>query len=163
MRVGAREAFAYQSVKLVLLANGERYAVDFNKFCQVMSYIYLKYCPVPLSQLSPLLTHIRTCSLWLYGQRYWVMLNADFILQTYPQAPTTAGKSANGLKQDIFDLLGLRRIRYSPRGRFRRREYSSTSLSFRQGPLRRSLNSWRICCSLVFPVFPSMTSWTSSW
>jgi hypothetical protein len=31
MRVGARECFAYQLVKLVLLANGNRYEVDSNK------------------------------------------------------------------------------------------------------------------------------------
>jgi hypothetical protein len=30
MRVGAREGFAYHSVKLVLLANGNRYEVDSN-------------------------------------------------------------------------------------------------------------------------------------
>jgi hypothetical protein len=32
MRVGAREGFAYNSVKLVLLANGNRYEVDYNTF-----------------------------------------------------------------------------------------------------------------------------------
>jgi hypothetical protein len=32
MRVGAREGFAYHSVKLVLLANGNRHEVDFNMF-----------------------------------------------------------------------------------------------------------------------------------
>jgi hypothetical protein len=32
MRVGAREGFAYQSVKLVLLANVNRYEVDSNTF-----------------------------------------------------------------------------------------------------------------------------------
>jgi hypothetical protein len=30
MRVGAREGFAFHLVKLVLLANGNRYEVDFN-------------------------------------------------------------------------------------------------------------------------------------
>ncbi len=30
MRVGARKGFVYQSVKLVLLANGDRYEVDSN-------------------------------------------------------------------------------------------------------------------------------------
>jgi hypothetical protein len=30
--VGAREGFAYRSVKLVLLANGNRYEVDSNTF-----------------------------------------------------------------------------------------------------------------------------------
>ncbi len=30
MRVGARESLAYHSVKLVLLANGDRYEVDSN-------------------------------------------------------------------------------------------------------------------------------------
>ncbi len=32
MRVGAREGFAYHSVKLVLLANDSRYEVDSNTF-----------------------------------------------------------------------------------------------------------------------------------
>jgi hypothetical protein len=32
MRVGACKSFAYHSVKLVLLANGERYEVDSNTF-----------------------------------------------------------------------------------------------------------------------------------
>jgi hypothetical protein len=32
MRVGARGGFAYQSVRLVLLANGDRYEVDPNTF-----------------------------------------------------------------------------------------------------------------------------------
>jgi hypothetical protein len=32
MRVGARESFAYHSVKLVLLANVDRYEVDTNTF-----------------------------------------------------------------------------------------------------------------------------------
>jgi hypothetical protein len=32
MRVGALEGFAYLSVKLVLLANGDRYEVDSNTF-----------------------------------------------------------------------------------------------------------------------------------
>ncbi len=32
MRVGARERFAYHSVKLVLLGNGNRYEVDSNTF-----------------------------------------------------------------------------------------------------------------------------------
>jgi hypothetical protein len=30
MRVGARKGFAYHSVKLVLLANGNRYDLDFK-------------------------------------------------------------------------------------------------------------------------------------
>ncbi len=32
MRFGAREGFAYRSVKLVLLGNGNRYEVDLNTF-----------------------------------------------------------------------------------------------------------------------------------
>jgi hypothetical protein len=32
VRVGAREGFAYNSVKLVLLANGNNYEVDSNAF-----------------------------------------------------------------------------------------------------------------------------------
>jgi hypothetical protein len=32
MRLGACEVFAYHSVKLVLLVNGNKYEVDFDKF-----------------------------------------------------------------------------------------------------------------------------------
>jgi hypothetical protein len=32
LRVGAREVFVYHSVKLILLANSNRYAIDFNMF-----------------------------------------------------------------------------------------------------------------------------------
>jgi hypothetical protein len=32
MRVGARESFAFHAVKLVLIANGNWYEVDFNTF-----------------------------------------------------------------------------------------------------------------------------------
>jgi hypothetical protein len=32
MRVGVREGFAYNSLKVVLLANGNRYEVDSNAF-----------------------------------------------------------------------------------------------------------------------------------
>jgi hypothetical protein len=37
MRVGACEGFAYHSVKLVLLANGNRYEDDFNTFFLVLN------------------------------------------------------------------------------------------------------------------------------
>ncbi len=48
MRVGACDGFAYHSIKLVLLANGNRCEVDHNTLVQVVkSCIYLKYCPVP--------------------------------------------------------------------------------------------------------------------
>ncbi len=40
MRVGAREGFAYHSVKLVLLANGDRYKVDFNTFFLSVKVLY---------------------------------------------------------------------------------------------------------------------------
>ncbi len=30
LRVGAREGFSYHSVKLILLANGDRYDVDYS-------------------------------------------------------------------------------------------------------------------------------------
>ncbi len=47
MRVGARKGFAYHSVKLVLLANGNRYVFDYNTFFLVVKpSIRLKYCPV---------------------------------------------------------------------------------------------------------------------
>jgi hypothetical protein len=48
MRVGACEGFAYHSVELVLLANGNRYEVDSNTFFQVVKpSIHLKNCPFP--------------------------------------------------------------------------------------------------------------------
>ncbi len=48
MRVGACEGLAYHLGKLVSLANGSRYEVDFNTFFQaVKPPIHLKYCSVP--------------------------------------------------------------------------------------------------------------------
>ncbi len=48
MRVGAREGFAYHSVKLVLLANGNRYEVYSNAAILVVkSSIHSKCCTVP--------------------------------------------------------------------------------------------------------------------
>jgi hypothetical protein len=41
LRVGAREGFAYHSVKLVLLANGNRYEVDSNTFSLRGKALYL--------------------------------------------------------------------------------------------------------------------------
>jgi hypothetical protein len=47
-RVGAREGFANHSVRLILLANGNRYAVDFNTFFLSSKATYpLEYFPVP--------------------------------------------------------------------------------------------------------------------
>jgi hypothetical protein len=47
MRVGACEGFAYNSVKLVLLANGDRCEVDSNTFFKVAKpSIHVKYRPV---------------------------------------------------------------------------------------------------------------------
>jgi hypothetical protein len=47
MRVGAREGFAYLSVKLGLLANGNRYEVDSNTFflSGKALYPYILTCP----------------------------------------------------------------------------------------------------------------------
>jgi hypothetical protein len=48
MRVGAREDFAYRSVKLVLLANGNRYEVDSNTFFLGGKALYqskILHCP----------------------------------------------------------------------------------------------------------------------
>jgi hypothetical protein len=49
VRVGARKGFAYNSVKLVSLAMGERYEFDSNmfNFQVVKPSIPLSYCPVP--------------------------------------------------------------------------------------------------------------------
>jgi hypothetical protein len=50
MRVGARKRFAYHSVKLVLLPNGNRHEVDYlipiRSLIVVKLSIHLKYCPV---------------------------------------------------------------------------------------------------------------------
>jgi hypothetical protein len=63
MRVGAREGFAYHSVKLVLLAIGNRYEVDSNAFFLSGIALYaFKILPCPNSYLF--LTHIRI------GSRY---------------------------------------------------------------------------------------------
>jgi hypothetical protein len=50
MRVGARKGSAYHSVKLVLLANGNRYAVDFNTFFLSGKVLY-SFKSIDLSQL----------------------------------------------------------------------------------------------------------------
>jgi hypothetical protein len=52
MRVGAREGFAYNSVELVLLANGNRYEVDSNTVFLSGEALYpLKVLPCPNSGL----------------------------------------------------------------------------------------------------------------
>jgi hypothetical protein len=50
MRVGAREGFAHNSVKMVSLADDNRYEVDSNTFFFLLAVklvIHFKYCPVP--------------------------------------------------------------------------------------------------------------------
>jgi hypothetical protein len=48
VRVGASEGFAYHSVKLVLLANGNRYEVDSNTFISSGKALYpVKILPCP--------------------------------------------------------------------------------------------------------------------
>ncbi len=78
MRVGAREPLASDSVKVVLLANGNRYEVDHNTFLfqVVKSCIQLKYC-IALSQLS-FLEHIHVYSLWA---QHSIFLQVYFLLQ----------------------------------------------------------------------------------
>jgi hypothetical protein len=62
MRVGARAGFACHSVKLVLLANGNRYEVDSNTSFRSGKALYpFKILPCP--NFDPFLTHIRICSL----------------------------------------------------------------------------------------------------
>ncbi len=62
MRVGAREGFAHHSVKLVLLANGDRYEDDSNTFYQSGKALHLfEILPCPNSDFFS--THIRICSL----------------------------------------------------------------------------------------------------
>ncbi len=52
MRVGARKGFAYHSVKLVLVANCNRYEVDFNTFFLSCKALYpFKVLPCPESDL----------------------------------------------------------------------------------------------------------------
>ncbi len=53
MRVGAREGFYYHSVKLVLLANVNRYEVDSNTFFP-SGKAPLSILSIALSQLWPL-------------------------------------------------------------------------------------------------------------
>jgi hypothetical protein len=46
MRVGARKGFAYKSVKMVSLANGNWYEVDSNKFTlSGKATVHFKYFP----------------------------------------------------------------------------------------------------------------------
>jgi hypothetical protein len=60
-KVGAREGFPYNSVVLVLLANGNRYEVDSKTFfLSGKPYAYENIAP---PQLLHFLTHIRICSL----------------------------------------------------------------------------------------------------
>jgi hypothetical protein len=48
MNVGARECFSYNSVKLVLLANCNRYEVNSNTFIQMVKpFIHLNHCTAP--------------------------------------------------------------------------------------------------------------------
>ncbi len=52
MRVGACEGFAHNSVKLVLLANGDRLEVDFSTFFLSGKALYpFKILPCPNSEL----------------------------------------------------------------------------------------------------------------
>ncbi len=52
MRVGTREGFAYQSVKLVLLADGNRYEVDSNTLLRSGKALYpIKLLSCPKSDL----------------------------------------------------------------------------------------------------------------
>jgi hypothetical protein len=52
MRVGARKGFAYHSVKLVLLANGNRYEVDSSTFFLSGKALYpFKLLPCSKSEL----------------------------------------------------------------------------------------------------------------
>jgi hypothetical protein len=48
MSVDAREGFAYKSVKLVLLANGYWYEIDFNTFFLSRKALYPLKVPVQL-------------------------------------------------------------------------------------------------------------------
>jgi hypothetical protein len=51
MKVGACEGFAYHSFNLVLLVNGNRYAVDFNTFYVSGKALYPFKKKMDLSQL----------------------------------------------------------------------------------------------------------------
>ncbi len=51
MRVEASEGFANHSVKLVLLANGNRYGVDSNMFFSGKALYSFKTLPCPKSDL----------------------------------------------------------------------------------------------------------------
>jgi hypothetical protein len=61
MRVGACKGFAYHSVELVLLANGNRYEIDSNAFLSSGEALYsYKILPCPNSELFG---HTFDCSL----------------------------------------------------------------------------------------------------
>jgi hypothetical protein len=65
MRVGACEGFAYNSVKLVLLANVNRYEVDSSSFfLSDKALVLFKILPRPQSDFPFFYTHIHVCSLW---------------------------------------------------------------------------------------------------
>ncbi len=51
MRVGAREGFVYHTVKLVLLANDNRYDVDSNTYFQAVRHYQTDVLPCPNSDL----------------------------------------------------------------------------------------------------------------
>jgi hypothetical protein len=57
VRVGAREGFAYRSVKLVLLANGNRYEIDSNTFFLSGKALFL-FLKLPCPNSDLLDTHL---------------------------------------------------------------------------------------------------------
>jgi hypothetical protein len=62
MRVVACEGFTHHSVKVVVLAKGDRYEVDSNTFSRVViPFMHLNSCLVPSLTF---LTCIHICSLW---------------------------------------------------------------------------------------------------
>jgi hypothetical protein len=63
LRVGAREGFAYHSVKLVLLATGNRYEVDSNTFFLSGTALY-QYKILPCPNADFLKNTFQICSLW---------------------------------------------------------------------------------------------------
>jgi hypothetical protein len=66
-RVGARKGFQCNSVKVVLVANSNRYEVDSNTFFLSCKALYpLKILPCP--NLTFFFTHIRICGLCYYHQ-----------------------------------------------------------------------------------------------
>jgi hypothetical protein len=104
MRVGAREGFAYHSVKLVLLANGNRCEVDSNMFFLSGKALYpFKVLPCPNSDLS-LHTVVSIVCGWKWWQKTAV---AGVIERTTSQASKTGQRAPCPFLAAYFPTLHI--------------------------------------------------------